>query len=670
MNRIKLLKILGVATGAIVAVIISLSILLNLLVTPELVKKSVLPPLSKAINRQVTLGDVSVSIFSGIRLKDIVVMDREGTEPFLTAGALRLNYRLWPLLLKRVDIKEAKLESPRIRIVQYADNSFNFSDLTAKKEKAATPAEPKAKTPINLAVSEVALSDGKLIFESRRGIENRPFTTEIKDINIAAKRISLDGEFPLSFRATLPGNATVSLEGTASRVAVSPAIATEFTFIAKDLSGLVAGLPPALNEKLKKLNVSGGVEIRLRLAGDTKKPRELLQDAEISLTSLQATAGGLRPSISGMIKLGKDSLESKDLGITVGGQKLAIGLKAGNLQGKPVNLTLAIHGDKLDLNPIMPAKPQAASAPPQPPAADKDEPGPMNIPVTASGTINIKNLVYRTLNISDLSVGWRLADNIFTLDSLKGGLSGGTFSKTAKVNLGVKGFAYSANISAKGVQADPMVTAFAPKATGTVFGTMGFNAQLQGSGTKPDAIKRNLAGNGDFAITDGKLTGNGFMQGLAAFLKADQLRILRFSKYSGTFVISKGIVNLNSELNGSDARIKTAGTAGFDKSINMSLDTRLSPAITGQLTKGEFGRFMSDSQGWGMLPLKVSGTVASPSFSIDPKLAAANLKGKLADQLQQQLFKGKEDQGGKTPKGAQKTEKNLLDQGLKGIFGK
>ncbi|MDY0385005.1 AsmA family protein [Trichlorobacter sp.] len=672
MNRQKLLKIAGVSAGIVVALLVGLTILVKLIISPELVKKTVLPKISAAINRQVSLGDVSVSIFSGIRLHDLVVLDREGSEPFVKAGAIRLDYRFWPLLRKRVEIEQIRLESPLVRVVRNADGSFNFSDLLVKKQPPAAPAEPKAKSPIDLSVSEVVVSDGRLIFDDRKGLGGKPYQAEISAIQFSAQQISLDGTFPISLQAALPGGMQFDLSGTATAVGSGPTVALAARLIAKDLSKLAAGLPPSLAEKITRFDLAGGMELNLKLAGATKQPKELLQGGEITLNAMQLTAGGQRPSIGGQLLLGKDSLESKGLTLTVKEQKLAIGLKAANLLAKPIKLSVAVSGDTLDLNKLLPAKAKATAAPAgstalagpsaAPKAVAKPEPGPLNLPLVANGTVTLNSLLFRTLTISKPSLSWRLADNLLTVDSLKGGLAGGSFSDTARVNLGVKGFSYSTQLTVQGVQADQLVSAFAPKASGSTFGSMVLTAQLQGSGTQPEAIKRNLGGNGSFAISDGKLTGSGFMPQLASYLKADALRILRFSRYAGDFAIKGGIVTLNSALDGSDAKFKTSGTAGFDKSIAMGLDLRLSPAITGQVVRGSAGRFLTDSQGWGILPLKVVGTVGSPRFTLDSAQAGEHLKGKLQEELSRRLLKDKQ--------GQPRPEKQLLEQGLKGLFGR
>lgn len=656
MNRQRFLKITAIVAGVVVALLVVLSILVKVLISPELVKRAVLPRISAAVKRQVTLGDVSVSIFSGIRLHDLVIQDKDGTQPFLKAGALRLNYRFWPLLARRVEIKDIRLEAPLLRVVRYADGTFNFSDL--KANKGTPPPEETAKSPINLAVSRFDLTDGTVIFEDRPGGGGKPYMAEISAIRLTAEKISLNDEFPLSMQARLPGEATLDIFGTASRVGSEPNIALTTALMVKDLAKLAAAMPPAVAEKAQKLSLAGGVELRLKLAGGTKTPKQLLQGGEIKLSSVQVTAGKTRPSLSGLLLLGKDSLEGKNLQATIGGQKLDVGLNVTSLMAKPANLSLDIQGNTLDLNQLLPpagAKPAAAAAP-------KEESAPLNLPLVARGTARFSSVLYRTLDISNLSIAWKLADNVFVLDSMNGAVAGGRFNESARINLGVKGFDYRSQLTVQGVQADKLVPAFAPKAAGTVFGTMGLSAQLQGSGTLPESIKRNLGGQGDFVITDGKLTGSGFMQELAGFLKADQLRVLGFSRYAGTFGIRGGVVNLNSELNGGDARIKTAGTADFDKRLNMSLDTRLSPKITGQIVRGDAGRFLTDNQGWGVLPLKVGGSVGSPSFSVDASMAGAQLKGKLQEELVNRMPKGKQGK-------EKRPEQQLIEQGLKGIFG-
>lgn len=655
MTSRKIGKIVVIVAGVVVGLIAVAAILVKVIISPEMVKNTVLPKVSTAINRQVTLGDVSISIFTGIRLRDLTVLEKDGGV-FLKAGAMRLSYQFWPLLSGRVVVDEVTLERPEVRVVRNADGTFNFSDLMRKKIEQ--PEAPREKTPLNLSVSDVSVKEGKVAFDDRKGVAGAPFIMEISGIEVTASDVSAEREFPFKLKAALPG-ASIELSGKVRQVAKAPAIDAELLFEAKELDKLVAELPPGISLKMKKLSPSGAVEAKLKLAGDVKQPKTLLAGGEVKLDKVQVTAGAMRPVIAGLLVLSRDSLSSKDLGVDMGGQQLAVDLKGANLMGKPVSLTLGVSGKLLDLNKLLPEQKGKPGAPSPP----KPEPGPLNLPVQAVGSIRIGKVLYRTLEVSSLSADWQLRDNVFTLASLKGGMAGGSFSDSARIDLTTKGFRYANKLNVQGVQAEKLVPAFAPKAAGSVFGTMSLTSDVRGSGTSTAAAKRNLAGGGSFSVTNGKLTGSGFVASLAAFLGSQELRVLRFSKFAGTYAIKNATVNLDAAMDGSDARIAAAGKVGLDKSLDMGIEAKFPPAITAKVARGDIGSLLTDSQGWGSIPLRATGTVGAPKFGIDASKMKGRVREKLQQKLQEKLY-GKPAEGEKPPEGG------LIDKTLKGIFGK
>ena len=651
----KIGMIVGIVAGVAVGLIAAAAILVKVIISPEMVKKTVLPKVSAAINRQVTLGDVSISIFTGIRLRDLAVLEKDGGL-FLKAGAVRLSYQFWPLLSRRVVVDEVTLERPEVRVVRNTDGTFNFSDLIRKKE--AQPAAPKEKTPLNLAVAEVAVKEGKVTFDDRKGVAGAPFVTEVTGIEVSASDISADREFPFQAKALLPG-ASVALSGKARQVATAPAIDAELQFEAKELDKFVAALPPGISQRVKKFSPAGAVQAKLKLAGNVKQPKTLLAGGEVKLDKVQVTAGGMRPAIAGLLVLTRDALSSKDLGVDLGGQPLAIDLRGANLMGKPVSLTLGVSGKQLDLNKLLPEKKGA----PGPPAAPKPEPGPVSLPLQAHGSVRIGKVLYRTLEVGNFAADWQLQDNVFTLASLKGGVAGGTITDSARIDLTTKGFRYSNRLNVQGVQAEKLVPAFAPKAAGSVYGTMSLTSDVSGSGTSPQAAKRNLTGGGNFSVADGKLTGTGFVASLAAFLGSQELRVLRFSKLAGTYTIKNAVVTLDAAMDGSDARLAASGKVGLDKTLDMGIEAKFPPETTAKVARGDIGRFLTDSQGWGSIPLRATGTVGAPKFGMD----AAKMKGKVQEKLQQKL---QEKLYGKPAEGQQPAEGGLIDKAFKGILGK
>ena len=206
------MKVTGYVLALIVVLFLIFAVLAKILITPERVKSTVLPIAEKKLHRKVQLGDIKVSIFSGIVLKDLVVMEKEGSESFVKARQVRLKYQFWPLLSRQVVVDQILLDTPVISIIRLPDGSFNYSDITAKKEPAAPEVKPEGKKEMNLLVSEVSLMKGKLRFEDRKGDPSRPFIYTIEDVEVSSSDISLDNPFSFMAKARVTG-ASVEMNG-------------------------------------------------------------------------------------------------------------------------------------------------------------------------------------------------------------------------------------------------------------------------------------------------------------------------------------------------------------------------------------------------------------------------------------------------------------------------
>ncbi|MEJ2520432.1 MAG: AsmA family protein, partial [Desulfuromonadales bacterium] len=122
-------KILAIVATVVIALMVVLVVLAKVVITPERVKQTVLPIVEENLQRKVELGDIEVSIFSGIGLNDLKVYDKDGSEVFVSTQRVQLDYQLLPLLGLKVVIDNVLVEQPKIRIVRAADGRFNFADL-------------------------------------------------------------------------------------------------------------------------------------------------------------------------------------------------------------------------------------------------------------------------------------------------------------------------------------------------------------------------------------------------------------------------------------------------------------------------------------------------------------------------------------------------------------
>ncbi len=201
-----LIKIGGIAAGVVIVLLIAVVLLANFLITPERVRTTVLPIAEKTLQREVALGDIEISLFSGIILRDLTVQEQEGTENFVAVDEVELRYQFLPLLFMKVVVDEIRLAGPKIRVTRNSDGTFNFSDLLegGKQEKTTAPAKKAGGgPPINLLVSRLAVSQGELSFLDHAISKQSPYSYKFDDLVVKATDISLDKSFPYSVKARL-----------------------------------------------------------------------------------------------------------------------------------------------------------------------------------------------------------------------------------------------------------------------------------------------------------------------------------------------------------------------------------------------------------------------------------------------------------------------------------
>ena len=79
-------KVLLILAGVIVAVIIGLTVFIKMYVTPERVKEYVVPAAERSLNRQIDIGEISISLLTGIGIKNFHIKETDGTTDFEHGG--------------------------------------------------------------------------------------------------------------------------------------------------------------------------------------------------------------------------------------------------------------------------------------------------------------------------------------------------------------------------------------------------------------------------------------------------------------------------------------------------------------------------------------------------------------------------------------------------------
>lgn len=790
-------KIIITIAIVLVVLIVGLFVLAKVLITPERVRDTVVPLAEQALQRKVSLGEIKVSLFSGIELHDLTVSEKQGGEVFVSTDMVRLRYQLLPLLAMRVVIDEVRVDTPHIRVERFSDGSFNFSDLLGAdgQAPAAQPAGSgtggSASTPLDLLVTDVRITNGQLIFLDHLLKGRAPYRHEVTDFQLNASGITLDGSVPLNlsgrlngaalemkglvrleplsmemdvklsdldvvqfknyFDEALPGTLNglrlgleARLEGnTRAMSAVGRLTAADLNLtlnampdaplekaqigidyklavdldksllsidrLQLDVNGIVVeatgqidgltGTPRAdlklnvpsldlrkamqalpaglVGSQIAELDPAGSLAANAVLVGTIDQPQQLVREASLSLNKIQASVGGQRPSLSGSLLLNGDKLRSENLSLQLGENTADLQLAASSLTKMPVVVRADLTSKRFLLDPLLQGGAATAGAAggsdsgsdPSVPAVS--ELGPFDIPVRAEGEIRINETVYKGLAIKDFVASYTLIDNVLTVTRMQGNVAEGSFHNKARLDLGKKGLAYNADLDLKAIQANPLLSAFAPAAAGTLFGQLDMALAIEGTGTEWQVVSKKLTGNGDMAVSNGRLVSPGLVGGLARTLNLSELQNLVFDTFNGNLRIKNGRVQFDGKLNSAQLKLTPQGSIGLDGSLDLGLDTRLSPELAARLDKGGgVIRYLKDDQGWTRVPLKLGGSFSKPSFGLDAK----GVQQEAVKSLQQEIGKKLGEKLLGTPKSDQKDgtqqQEDPASKLLKGLFGK
>ncbi len=814
----KLKKIFAVVAVLLAGLVVALLVLANVLITPERVRQTILPLAEENLQRKIDLGDVKVSLLSGVEIHGLTIYEKDSDDIFIATDLVRLKYQLLPLLAMKVVIDEVRLEKPIIRVVRFVNGQFNFSDLlvetdadginldpTSDRSSQDTAAKDTGSTPITLLVSQILVQDGQLTFLDRVLNDQAPYRYEISNLQLAAKGVSLTGQVPLAikceingspltidgqislqplggdfnielqnldvvafkpyFQEYLPGelggiklNFKSTLAGTLDEVLLKGKVSIseldmrldvipdmplnnaqlsvnyglvftpkqdellihtldfDYNGIKVNTKGEVSELknklvfdltiiipklqirqalnaiPQGLVADVSALDPAGSLSVEASVSSRTENPAEglagLLKFATIDLENVQATAGGQRPAFTGRLFIIDDQLSSKGLKVRLGDNEANINIKVNGIYSRPIVVRADISSDHFLLEPLLQGSAGSALAADQSNSGteekrsvkEAEEVGPFDIPLYATGAITVAETTWKGLAVKNFLAQYELKDNVLNLIRIDGQVAGGTFNNSARVDLGEKGLAYSAKLDLKAVQTDQLLTAFIPGAAGSLSGAMDLTLALDGRGSQWQFLSHNLSGLGKMQIAGGRLISPALVEGLSSFLQLPELNDIQFDDFAAQFKILDGKIMLDSQMLSSKLKLFPKGTVGLDGSLNLGLDTRLSPELSSKLDhKGGVTSYLADKDGWTRMPLLLKGSFASPSFGLDLKgvqeQAAKAVTNELGRQLDKLLNRQSSSQGsdqqpidGKTSSEKDSTRK-LLQDSLQKLFG-
>jgi AsmA protein len=211
----RILKWIGIVLAVLILVVVSLPFLIDV----NQFKPSLESELSAALNREVKLGNLKLSILSGeVTADDLSVSEDQafGQPAFVQARSLTVGAEIWPFLMSRkLVVTDLTIDQPEIALVQAPSGNWNFSTLGGKSAKPAAAARAPGTTPLDLSVRLVKITNGRL--NLRRTVGHwKPLALE--QVNIELRDFSSTTAFPFTLSAKVGGGGAIQLDGRAGPI--------------------------------------------------------------------------------------------------------------------------------------------------------------------------------------------------------------------------------------------------------------------------------------------------------------------------------------------------------------------------------------------------------------------------------------------------------------------
>jgi AsmA protein len=208
------LRIGGIALAVLILILIALPFLINV----NRFRPKVEAEASSALGRQVSVGNLSLSILSGrVGADHIVIADDPAfsSSPFVTAKSLKIGVEMMPLIFsKQLNVTDITLEEPEITLLKAANGKWNFSSVgastTQKEPEKGSGSAAKTFSVGKLNVSHGRVSVGKANSSAKPSV--------YEDVNVTVTNFSFTSQFPFQLTAQLPGSGNISIAGKAGPI--------------------------------------------------------------------------------------------------------------------------------------------------------------------------------------------------------------------------------------------------------------------------------------------------------------------------------------------------------------------------------------------------------------------------------------------------------------------
>ena len=199
--------------AAVVIVLIFAAVALPFLIDADQFRPQIESRLSAELGRDVRLGKLRLSLFSGrFSVDDISIMDNPEFDesPFITASSFYMGVELKPLIFgKKVHITEISLDRPSIYLRRTPDGEWNFSDIGGGRTGEAESSMEGSAPVSDIKVGRLSITNGRIEI-----IEARKKPSAYEKVTLSVDNLSRAAASPFTLSAAMQDDGLLALQGT------------------------------------------------------------------------------------------------------------------------------------------------------------------------------------------------------------------------------------------------------------------------------------------------------------------------------------------------------------------------------------------------------------------------------------------------------------------------
>ena len=666
------LRVLLWVGGGLVLLLVVTGLALKMYLTRDRILEWVVPPLEARLHRRVIVADAGAGL-TGIHLDGLEVRAEGAAEPLVAARRIRVRWNLWALLRGTVEVKEVRLVEPRIHVVRRSDGTLDIDDLLGPSgagERAAGEAPPGGGEgmpvevlPVEVLVGLFSIEGGRVSFEDRTARPPRTYVLDEVDSRVRGFALDRPVPFTLSARIPLAGQGRFEAEGEAIPGARSVSARVRVTRF--DLPGLNAvmggGLGFASGTFTLDLQVDAAAGGAARAEGTAG-----IQGLVLESRGRRGETVDVKVSLACEADQAARVVRLTRLDVEAAGQEVHLTATARYGLPRP-RVEFELTSPALRVDPLTALLPPSPGEPvPGDDAARVPAEGPRGapaVPVDVVGDVRIGRVEASGAALEDLRARVELVDGRLRVDPVDAGLYGGSLTASAGADLSRPGPAFEARLGVEGTSVGDLLAAVEPSLGNTLTGTLELTAHAVGRGGDLSALTSDIRAQ----VRDGRVLNHPLVTGFARLFRVKELETLSFYTLRLEAGTAGGVAEVRRlVLNGPSVQVTGTGTLGLeDQALDMRLAVALPRRLAARLVRNPgVLDAVADDQGWARLPLRLGGTLGSPSYGLDSE-ALARMAGRVAGKRAEKLLEEKVLPKVPFEEGA----KGLFKQGLRKLLG-